>query len=449
MNKKNTKKISTLVEELALNSVVEEINSPKEIDTFKSRFQKLKSIAEKNKDKTVEEVLSLLIPPLTQVDIGLETAKKIISSGISFLQTAVNNNGYEKNFDIKVVKNHLSELLGPPQDTSVSSAEILYPEELAEFISGTKTNIEELESNLLEIEKDLENKERLDAIFRAFHTIKGEASLVGVNNMAALTHDIENILEKVRDGEISLQVELISLMLNIIDVLKEINSRLESDVKKGLAYDISDYKEKVSKIFTALEAKTSEDFSEPTSTNKAKVEKIEEAPKPETKEEKVEDYTPQIPKLDLEEKGEIVSEFLSEAAEHLEAAENSLLALEKSPENKKEDVNNIFRAFHTIKGVSGFLDLKDIGALTHDTETMIDFLRKGKLGDAVTEAVFLSEAIEASFLAVDALRRLFNLLREQIENNGALSSPYYDIAPALKMIRTKIKAMQKSSRKKY
>src|SRR5262249_39045433 len=55
----------------------------------------------------------------------------------------------------------------------------------------------------------------------------------------------------------------------------------------------------------------------------------------------------------------LLAEFISESKEHLDAANNQLLALETEP-NNKEALNSVFRAFHTMKGISGFLSLEDI-----------------------------------------------------------------------------------------
>ncbi len=71
-------------------------------------------------------------------------------------------------------------------------------------------------------------------------------------------------------------------------------------------------------------------------------------------------------------------EFVGEANAHLDTAEASLLKLEDDASDLNE-VNAVFRAFHTIKGVAGFLELKQIGALAHATETLLDLARKSKL----------------------------------------------------------------------
>ena len=72
---------------------------------------------------------------------------------------------------------------------------------------------------------------------------------------------------------------------------------------------------------------------------------------------------------------EVLVSFLSEAQEHLESIEERILSLEASPDPKT--VNEIFRSVHTIKGVSGFLNLHSIKKLSHELEYLLDELRSG------------------------------------------------------------------------
>ncbi|MCE7973691.1 MAG: chemotaxis protein CheA [Leptolyngbya sp. PLA1] len=73
---------------------------------------------------------------------------------------------------------------------------------------------------------------------------------------------------------------------------------------------------------------------------------------------------------------ENLPDFLCEAKEHLTNSEEALLALDQDRENK-ELINTVFRAFHTIKGVSGFMALKPIVALAHSAEQLLDGARSG------------------------------------------------------------------------
>ncbi|MGA2230536.1 MAG: Hpt domain-containing protein, partial [Tepidisphaeraceae bacterium] len=95
-------------------------------------------------------------------------------------------------------------------------------------------------------------------------------------------------------------------------------------------------------------------------------------------------------------------EFVGEAVGHLDSAEASLLKLEEDPTDADE-VNAVFRAFHTIKGVAGFLELKQIGALAHAAETLLDLARKGKTQLVGPRLDVVLEARDAMRQMVDAV----------------------------------------------
>jgi len=70
-------------------------------------------------------------------------------------------------------------------------------------------------------------------------------------------------------------------------------------------------------------------------------------------------------------------DFITEAREHLHTAERVLLELEVTPSDR-EGINAVFRAWHTIKGVAGFMNLKEIQDLAHGMESAMDRVRRGE-----------------------------------------------------------------------
>ena len=88
---------------------------------------------------------------------------------------------------------------------------------------------------------------------------------------------------------------------------------------------------------------------------------------------------------------EIMVDFVSEARESLETIEVRLVDLEQDPSNV-EIINDIFRPFHSIKGVSGFLSLTNINRLAHATENLLDSARSGDfvINQAATDAILAS-----------------------------------------------------------
>jgi two-component system chemotaxis sensor kinase CheA len=94
---------------------------------------------------------------------------------------------------------------------------------------------------------------------------------------------------------------------------------------------------------------------------------------------------------------ELLQEFLMEAREHLAGVESGILTLEQEPDNK-EALNGVFRSFHTIKGLAGFMGAAAVQELAHETENVLDRARSGQLE--------LSEPIiELILKAADELNR--------------------------------------------
>ncbi|MBI4800195.1 MAG: chemotaxis protein CheA, partial [Desulfarculus sp.] len=111
------------------------------------------------------------------------------------------------------------------------------------------------------------------------------------------------------------------------------------------------------------------------------------APPPEAAEE----YMP-------EEDEELLTGFVNEALEHLQSIEVNALLLEDTPEDQ-DVIGAVFRPFHTIKGVSGFLNLTDINHLAHALENMLDQARAGNL-------LLDSESIDVVLAGVDVLKQM-------------------------------------------
>jgi two-component system, chemotaxis family, sensor kinase CheA len=88
------------------------------------------------------------------------------------------------------------------------------------FISEAAEQIEALETLLLELEEQPDNRELLDSLFRCAHTVKGSAGIFGLNRVVEFTHHVETLLDKMRDGDISLTPAISTLLLQCNDQIK-------------------------------------------------------------------------------------------------------------------------------------------------------------------------------------------------------------------------------------
>jgi len=97
-------------------------------------------------------------------------------------------------------------------DNDLSEFHAIFFEEAGEHLAN-------LETLLLGLDRDHPDSEQLNAIFRAAHSIKGSASTFGFPDMAAVTHDLETLLDRVRKQELMLSERIIDITLVARDVL--------------------------------------------------------------------------------------------------------------------------------------------------------------------------------------------------------------------------------------
>lgn len=123
---------------------------------------------------------------------------------------------------------------------------------LRDFIAEGLEYIEEIEVNILNLENEPENKEYINTIFRPFHSIKGVASFLNLEQIRSLAHNLENLLDKARNGEISVTPSLIDVVLDGADALKTLIGQLQDTLEgKNVdesVLDIPALKARISKI---------------------------------------------------------------------------------------------------------------------------------------------------------------------------------------------------------
>lgn len=102
------------------------------------------------------------------------------------------------------------------------------------FLEEAADHVAEMENSLLLLEKDHSNKELIEQIFRAMHTIKGGGAMFGYNKMSKLTHDLETIYDYIRSEKIPLHDEILNLTYDSIDLLKILIAEDENNTQETL-----------------------------------------------------------------------------------------------------------------------------------------------------------------------------------------------------------------------
>jgi len=90
----------------------------------------------------------------------------------------------------------------------------------SQFAMETQEHIEEIELHLVEAEQNGASPELVASLFRAFHTLKGLATVMDMNSFARLAHRAEDILVVIRDGEFPFNSDVVSLLLAALDEMK-------------------------------------------------------------------------------------------------------------------------------------------------------------------------------------------------------------------------------------
>ena len=108
-----------------------------------------------------------------------------------------------------------------------------FEEDIREFLIESNEALENLDREIVELERAPRNMQLVSSAFRAVHTIKGTSSFFGFDLLGALTHVTENILSQVRDGERELTPELISLILSALDEVKILLASIKATGQEG------------------------------------------------------------------------------------------------------------------------------------------------------------------------------------------------------------------------
>ena len=284
-----------------------------------------------------------------------------------------------------------------------------------EFLNDQDAVLERLEANLLVLEK-IYDAEQVNDVRRIFHTLKGEAAIFELNDIHNICHKTEDLLQNIEPPL-------------PIDTLLQVSDWLKS------AFACLREKRKILKppanIFTLLEQtsiganqrQSSEEKQTPfiSSDDALIVNKVV------SENRDISVQANQIITTDLD----LLSDFISEVREHIEAIDTKLLDLEKNPHNP-DLINAVFRVFHTIKGAAGFLSLSDISSLAHTTENLLDLARKGEL-------VLETGVIDVVFLAVDEMKKLIKTIEKAI----AKGSTSYEMSDSLHDVIERIHTITK------
>ncbi|NHA87682.1 hybrid sensor histidine kinase/response regulator [Helicobacter pylori] len=150
---------------------------------------------------------------------------------------------------------------------------------------------EQLDQDLVELEHNPEDLDLLNRIFRVAHTIKGSSSFLNLNILTHLTHNMEDVLNRARKGEIKITPDIMDVVLRSIDLMKTLLVTIRdtgSDTNNGKENEI----EEAVKQLQAITSQNLESAKETSGTKETPKEEAKEEIKEKAKEEVKANKTP-------------------------------------------------------------------------------------------------------------------------------------------------------------
>ena len=281
------------------------------------------------------------------------------------------------------------------QDTRDMS-EVVDESILNEFLSRQKSCLEDVEANIIAVEKKETIEENIQEIKRYIHTLKGESALLGLKDVEHLCHSLEDFI---------LDRDPAECVDSLFDVKDWLNRKFDACSGSG------DEPEKADALIEKFTPPAASDAEADAAAAETAPEETHPAPesKPGQTNQVEEDMELPSPTFSIPEDvdNSLLQDFITEAGDHLGNCDENLLNLETNPEDNDAQ-QAVFRAFHTIKGVAGFLGAEGIRCLAHETENLLDRARKGEL-------LLTGPAIDVTFDAVDMMKGLIDKLRATLE----------------------------------
>lgn len=250
------------------------------------------------------------------------------------------------------------------------------------WIASCDGSIPELEHLAVTAESQGFVGETAADIRRRIHTLKGECGVLSLSEAQSLCHDVESTIDAAGSRF------PIDAVLALCDWMRSLTARLGQDPSTSEPDTTA-----VRRVISAATQPAAEPAAAPTTTpiptptpttttTPPTAASATATPQASSAGDSLAEFdaipADQRVTMNLEHADENVGDFALEAREHLANAEAAVLTLEANPTDV-EQVNVVFRAFHTIKGVAGFLNLPRIVEVAHAAEFLLDKVRSNKL----------------------------------------------------------------------
>jgi len=265
--KKPLKKIIQLIDSFALETVMLDPGDIPGLGAALKSLESIEDLAGKLDEESLISVTSGMRGYLEKVIMCETSDLSPFEAGVSELQELCRDlaDGKERNKDISPLLKSLgyrvqglpasggfkacpppagseeSETADTTDETSQSGGEngtsVITSDEdkeiIIDFATESLDNLGTIEVKLMDLEQDPSDVETINAIFRPFHTVKGVSGFLNFTKINKLAHISENLLDKARNGELSIGGEIVDIILESVDMLKGMIENVRASLDTG------------------------------------------------------------------------------------------------------------------------------------------------------------------------------------------------------------------------
>ena len=242
---------------------------------------------------------------------------------------------------------------------------------LKDFIDESYEIIASLNDGLLELEENPTGRDDLvNDLFRFFHNMKGNSGIIGYNELNALTHEAETLLNNVRQGKITPSHELIDLLLLVADVMEGLVQKIEVASGQATPFDTSPVIKQLQQVLAGGAISLPEELlaAQHGSSMAGKGSDAQnEVPEEETP--PVEVVNPTI--IPVGSEGDDVEVFRVTVRQQIEIIRAALATLQKDGSHK-ESIDAVYRCLIAVRNACSFVGQTEIKVYAERTAGIVD-----------------------------------------------------------------------------
>jgi two-component system chemotaxis sensor kinase CheA len=278
---------------------------------------------------------------------------------------------------------------------------------LIDFINESNEALEKTELVLLGLEEALAENNAIDVnkintIFRTFHSIKGSAGFIGLVATNKLTHEAETLLDLIRKDKIEIRKEHIDIFLEVSDTLMMMMNHLyEHFTEENFPADTQALCDNIISFINSDNA----DVEQEKKSDSKKVEPNKTSTKSKSAGKKSKNNSTAKTDKQIVESlitPEMEKQFVVDSTDLLDSLEQDLLVLEKESGNN-DLIESAFRNLHSLKGNAGFFNFTDINQICHKAETFLDKARTGLVVVDAKQISLILQVLDFIRAAIDNL----------------------------------------------